>query len=142
MDRRREPCSPGFSLGREDLRLRNARSAANHLRLNDVAGSNDQGFEINGNANRIVDNRISAVAEGVQLVGERNHVLRNQIIGTTARGVEVRAGVHVIRDNLIVDGALDGIALLVDANGNEVSRNSIYGHGDQGTTRSEATGRS
>jgi Periplasmic copper-binding protein (NosD) len=104
----------------------------NQLRFNDVGGSNDQGFEINGNANRIVGNRISAVAEGVQLVGAGNHVLRNRIIGTTARGVEVRAGAHVIRGNLIADGALDGIALLIDANGNEVSRNTIYRHGDQG----------
>jgi nitrous oxidase accessory protein NosD len=46
--------------------------------------------------------------------------------------VEVRAGAHLIRNNLIADGALDGIALLGTANGNEVSRNAIYSHGDQG----------
>jgi hypothetical protein len=104
----------------------------NLLLRNDVTGSSDQGFEINGNANRVIGNRISAVAEGVQLIGERNHVLRNQIIGTTVRGVEVRAGGHVINDNLIADGADDGIALLVDAHGNEVSRNAIYGHVQSG----------
>ena len=58
--------------------------------------------------------------------------MRNQIIGTTVRGVEVRAGGHVIRDNLIADGADDGIALLVAANGNEISRNTIYGHVQSG----------
>jgi Right handed beta helix region len=104
----------------------------NLLLRNDVTGSSDQGFEINGNANRVIGNRISAVAEGIQLIGERNHVLRNQIIGTTVRGVEVRAGGHVINDNLIADGADDGIALLVDAHGNEVSRNAIYGHVQSG----------
>jgi hypothetical protein len=104
----------------------------NLLSSNDVAVSNDQGFEINGDANRIVNNRISAVAERIQLVGSGNHPLRNQIVGATGRGGEVRAGAHVIKDNLIVDGDLDGIALLGDANGNEVSRNAIYGHGDQG----------
>ena len=104
----------------------------NRLRFNVIAGSTDQGFEINGNANRVVGNRIAGVVEGVQLMGEGNHVLRNQIIGAAERGVEVRAGAHVIRGNLIADGALDGIALLDDANGNEVSGNAILGHGDQG----------
>lgn len=108
----------------------------NHLLFNDVAGSNDQGFEINGNDNRIVGNRIGGVAEGVQLEGERNHVLRNQIIGTTDRGVDVRGlaeitGAHVISDNLIADG-VDGIALLDNSQGNRISRNTIYGHSDQG----------
>jgi hypothetical protein len=106
----------------------------NFLLLNDVAGSTDQGFEINGSGNRIVGNRIGGVAEGVQLGGEGNGniVLRNQIIGATERGVEVRAGAHVIKDNLIADGAADGIALLDQGNGNEVSGNVIYGHRDQG----------
>jgi Right handed beta helix region len=103
----------------------------NHLRFNDVAGSNGQGFEINGIANHVVDNRISAVAEGVQLEGDDNRVLRNQIIGTTDRGVDVRAGAHEIKNNLIADG-VDGIALLDTANGNEVSGNTIYSHSDQG----------
>jgi hypothetical protein len=117
--------------GRDDAAVQ-VDGSNNHLSFNNVAGSLDQGFEINGNNNRIIGNRIAAVAEGVQLVGNGNHVLRNQIIGTTARGVEVRAGAHVIKDNLIADGDLDGIALLVNANGNEVSQNRIYGHGDQG----------
>jgi Periplasmic copper-binding protein (NosD) len=117
--------------GRDDAAVQ-VDGSDNDLRFNDVAGSNDQGFEINGDANRVTDNRISAVAEGVQLIGTGNQVLRNEIIGTTARGVEVRAGAHLIRNNLIADGALDGIALLVTAYGNEVSRNAIYGHGDQG----------
>jgi hypothetical protein len=104
----------------------------NLLISNDVGGSNDQGFEINGSNNRIVGNRISAVAEGIQLIGAGNHVLRNQIIGATVRGVEVRAGGHVIKDNLIADGADDGIALLVAANGNEIRGNAIYGHVQSG----------
>ena len=104
----------------------------NRLNFNDVTGSSDQGFEINGNGNRIVGNRIGGVAEGVQLAGDGNHVVLNQIIGTTDRGVEVRAGAHVITFNLIADGAADGIALLDDGDGNRVSRNAIYGHPDQG----------
>ena len=72
------------------------------------------------------------MAEGIQLIGAGNHVLRNQIIGTTVRGVEVRAGGHVIKDNLIADGADDGIALLVAANGNEIRGNTIYGHVQSG----------
>ena len=101
-----------------------------------VAGSDDQGFEINGNDNRIVGNRIGGVAEGIQLEGERNHVLRNQIVGTTDRGIDVRGlveptGAHVITDNLIVDG-VDGIATLESSNGNRISGNTIYGHSDQG----------
>jgi Right handed beta helix region len=110
----------------------------NLLRGNTVAGANDQGFEINGSDNRIIDNRIGAVAEGVQLEGERNHVLRNQIIGTAERGVDVRGGLeeepsggHVIADNLIADG-VDGIALLDNSQGNQIHRNTIYGHSDQG----------
>jgi hypothetical protein len=104
----------------------------NRLNFNDIAGSSDQGFEINGDDNRIVGNRIGGVAEGVQLAGNGNHVVLNQIIGATERGVEVRAGAHVITFNLIADGAADGIALLDDGNGNQVSRNAIYGHADQG----------
>jgi parallel beta-helix repeat protein len=111
----------------------------NLLRGNTVAGAGDQGFEINGNDNRISLNRIGAVAEGVQLLGERNRVLRNQIIGATDRGIDVRGlveppevtGAHVIIDNLIVDG-VDGIALLEDSNGNLISRNTIYSNSDQG----------
>jgi len=108
----------------------------NHLGFNHVAGAGDQGFEINGNDNRVIENRIGAVAEGVQLLGERNHVLRNQIIGATDRGIDVRGlvgptGAHVITDNLIVDG-VDGIALLENSNGNRISRNTIYGSSDQG----------
>jgi parallel beta-helix repeat protein len=76
------------------------------------------------------------VAEGVQLMGERNQVLRNQIIGATDRGIDVRGtaaqtGAHIIMDNLIVDG-VDGIALLQNSNGNRISRNSIYSNSDQG----------
>jgi parallel beta-helix repeat protein len=75
------------------------------------------------------------VAEGVQLVGERNFVLRNQIVGATDRGIDVRGdaptGAHVILGNLIVDG-VDGIALLEDSNGNRISRNRIYRNSDQG----------
>lgn len=104
----------------------------NHLRFNNIAGSTDQGFEINGNDNRIIGNRIGGVAEGVQLEGDGNLVSRNEIIGATDRGVEVRAGAHVISDNLVADGAADGIALLDDANGNEVSGNAVFGNVDQG----------
>jgi hypothetical protein len=108
----------------------------NLLGWNNVAGSLDQGFEINGNDNRIVHNRIGGVAEGVQLMGERNHVLHNHIIGTTDRGVDVRGfeagtGAHVIAFNLIADG-VDGIALLDESQGNQIRRNTIYGHSDQG----------
>jgi parallel beta-helix repeat protein len=108
----------------------------NLLRGNAIAGSDDQGFEINGNDNQVIGNRIGAVAEGVQLTRERNQVLRNQIVGTTDRGIDVRGlveptGAHVILDNLIVDG-VDGIALLETSNGNRISRNTIYGHSDQG----------
>jgi parallel beta-helix repeat protein len=108
----------------------------NLLRANAVAGAGDQGFEVNGNDNRIVSNRIGGVAEGVQLMGERNRVLRNHIIGATDRGVDVRGlteptGEHVIVGNLIVDG-VDGIALLDNSDGNRISRNTIYGHDDQG----------
>jgi parallel beta-helix repeat protein len=110
--------------------------AGNLLRGNHVAGAGDQGFEINGSDNRIVDNRIGAVAEGIQLTGERNHALRNQIVGTTDRGIDVRGlveptGAHVILDNLIADG-VDGIATLESSNGNRISGNTIYGHSDQG----------
>jgi parallel beta-helix repeat protein len=113
-----------------------ADGSGNLLRGNVVAGAGDQGFEINGNDNQVIDNRIGAVAEGVQLMGERNRVLRNQIIGATDRGVDVRGlveptGAHVISDNLIVDG-VDGIALLPSSNGNRISRNTIYGNSDQG----------
>ena len=108
----------------------------NLLRGNTVAGAGDQGFEINGSDNRIVDNRIGGVAEGVQLLGERNRVLRNQIVGATDRGVDVRGlveptGAHVIIGNLIADG-VDGIALLENSNGNLISRNTIYSNSDQG----------
>jgi hypothetical protein len=108
----------------------------NLLRANAITGSNDHGFEINGNDNRIVGNRIGGVAEGVQLDGERNRVLRNHIIGTTDRGVDVRGlaegtGDHVIAFNLIADG-VDGIALLDNTQGNQIRRNTIYGHSDQG----------
>jgi hypothetical protein len=54
--------------------------SGNLLRDNVVAGAGDQGFEINGNDNQVIGNRIGAVAEGVQLIGQRNQVLRNQII--------------------------------------------------------------
>ena len=111
----------------------------NLLRGNFIAGAGDQGFEINGSDNRIVDNRIGGVAEGVQLLGERNRVLRNQIVGATDRGIDVRGlvappeatGAHVIIDNLIADG-VDGIALLENSNGNLISRNTIYSNSDQG----------
>jgi parallel beta-helix repeat protein len=113
-----------------------ADGSGNLLRDNVVAGAGDQGFEINGNDNQVIGNRIGAVAEGVQLIGQRNQVLRNQIIGATDRGVDVRGtveptGAHVISDNLIVDG-VDGIALLQSSNGNRISRNTIYGNSDQG----------
>ena len=105
----------------------------NLLRFNNVAGSLDQGFEINGNDNRVIGNRIGGVAEGIQLDGERNRVLRNHIIGTTDRGVDVRGsgGGHLIARNLIADG-VDGIALLDNSQGNQIRRNTIYGHSDQG----------
>jgi hypothetical protein len=102
----------------------------NHLRFNSLARSIDQGFEINGEDNRIIGNRISGVAEGVQLMGDGNVVARNHIIGTTDRGVEVREGGHLIRDNLIADGTADGIGVFSD--GSEVTRNLILGHADQG----------
>jgi parallel beta-helix repeat protein len=108
----------------------------NLLRGNSVANAGDQGFEINGSDNRVVDNRIGGVAEGVQLLGERNLVLRNQILGAIDRGVDVRGlvaptGAHLIMDNLIADG-VDGIALLELSEGNRISRNTIYGNSDQG----------
>jgi parallel beta-helix repeat protein len=110
--------------------------SGNLLRGNVVARGGDQGFEVNGSDNRIVNNRIGAEAEGVQLRGERNHVLRNQIIGAADRGIDVRGlveptGDHVIAFNLIVDG-VDGIALLESSNGNQIRRNTIYGNSDQG----------
>jgi parallel beta-helix repeat protein len=117
--------------GRDDAAVQ-VDGSNNLLRSNDVSGSSDQGFEINGSNNRIVGNRISAVAEGIQLIGAGNQVARNQIIGATVRGVEVRAGGHVIKDNLIADGADDGIALLVAANGNEIRGNAIYSHVQSG----------
>ena len=117
--------------GRDDAAVQ-VDGSSNLLLLNEVAGSIDQGFEINGDDNRVIGNRISAVAEGIQLIGAGNHVLRNQIVGATVRGVEVRAGGHVIKDNLIADGADDGIALLVAANGNEISGNAIYRHVQSG----------
>lgn len=117
--------------GRDDAAVQ-VDGSNNLLRANDLVGSLDQGFEINGNDNRIVGNRIGGVVEGIQLMGDGNHVLRNQIIGATERGIEVRQGAHVIKRNLIADGGLDGVALLSDGHGNEISRNAIYGHGDQG----------
>jgi parallel beta-helix repeat protein len=104
--------------------------ADNQLSGNDIAGSTDQGFEINGNRNRVVGNRIASVAEGVQIKGEGNQILRNEMIGTTDRGVEVREGAHRIAGNLIADGTADGIAVLSD--GNQVTDNTIVGNGDQG----------
>lgn len=110
--------------------------ADNLLRGNVIANAGDQGFEIDGNDNRIVGNRIGGVTEGIQLEGERNYVLRNQIVGALDRGIDVRGlvgptGGHVIRNNLIVDG-VDGIATLQSSNGNQISRNTIYGNNDQG----------
>jgi parallel beta-helix repeat protein len=110
--------------------------AGNLLHGNVVAGAGDQGFEINGNDNQVIGNRIGAVPEGVQLTGERNQALRNQIVGTTDRGIDVRGlveptGGHVITDNLIADG-VDGIATLESSNGNRISRNAIYRNSDQG----------
>lgn len=102
----------------------------NQLTFNSVAGSDDRGFEINGND--IVGNRIGGVSEGIQLTGDGNRVLLNHIIGTLERGVEVRAGAHVIAFNLIADGGTDGIALLADANGNQVHRNAVYANADAG----------
>jgi parallel beta-helix repeat protein len=104
----------------------------NQLRFNDIAGSDDQGFEVNGSDNRIEDNAIGGVAEGVQLAGDGNRVLRNAIIGTTDRAVEVRAGGHEIAFNLIADGGADGIALLDAGHGNRVHRNTVYGNADEG----------
>ncbi|MGH6916566.1 MAG: right-handed parallel beta-helix repeat-containing protein [Geminicoccaceae bacterium] len=103
----------------------------NIARFNDIAGSSDQGFEVNGSDNRIVGNRIGGVGEGIQLAGDGNQVLRNHIIGTAERGVEVREGAHVIAFNLIADGGTDGIALIV-GNGNHVHQNAVYGNGDEG----------
>ena len=115
--------------GRDDAAVQ-VDGSGNRLRFNEVGGSTDQGFEINGNDNTLYGNRISGVAEGVQLQGEGNRVQRNDIIGASERGVEVRAGGHRIVNNLIADGALDGIVLF--SSGNRVTGNTVLGHGDQG----------